>query len=99
MFAGVGYDPGPRKLHVFNVFQNLVARKVDGILLSCFISHAFIDELAAAVDTPIINMMQGLQDHVRQRHAKARTIGILTSDYVREKKRCLKGISPTANMI
>lgn len=84
--ADLHYDPSSRKLHVFKVIQALVERRVDNILLSCFISHTFVNELAAAVDVPIINMMEGMKDYVGKRYPHVRKVGVLTSDYVKKKE-------------
>ncbi len=76
------YTPSKRKLHIFNVIRKLVSQGCDRIILSCFISHTFIDELADACDVPILNMMTALKTHIRGQYPHVGKIGILTSDYV-----------------
>jgi aspartate racemase len=86
VFADELYDPAPRKMHIFSVIQQLVARKANCIILSCFISHTFLHELENSINVPIINMMEGLRHHVQSRYADKTRIGVLTSDYVRRRQ-------------
>ncbi len=74
------------KLNVYDTIQRLVEQKAEYILLPCFTSHTFLNELVQEVRIPILNMMQGLRWHVETRHPRCRRLGIITSDYVREKK-------------
>jgi aspartate racemase len=71
-----------RKLYVFELIRDFQRRQVDAVLLPCFISHTFLDELAAEVDVPIVDLMAALRAHVADRHPGARRLGVLTSDYV-----------------
>jgi aspartate racemase len=77
------YDPTARKLHAFSLIRRLESRGVDAILLPCFISHTFLDELVPNVATPIVDLMAALRSALAARHPTARRIGVLTSDYVR----------------
>lgn len=72
-----------RKLYVFDMIREFETRKVDAVILPCFLSHTFIDELKAEVRLPIVDLMEALHSHVARRHAGVRRLGILTSDYVR----------------
>ena len=72
-----------RKIYVFDMVQGFAKRHVDTVLLPCFLSHTFIDEITAEAALPIVNMMEALRDHVRRWHPDVRNIGVLTSDYVR----------------
>jgi len=74
-----------RKLYVFDMIRRFEARCLSCIILPCFISHTFIDELRAEVKLPIISMMDALREFIARRHPQARRIGILTSDFVRAK--------------
>jgi aspartate racemase len=85
-YADEDYDPTTRKLHIFNLMQKLIDRQASCIILSCFIGHTFLHELEKSIDVPIINMMEGLREYVQTRHQNVKTIGILTSDYVRKKQ-------------
>jgi aspartate racemase len=81
--ADTEYDPTARKLHAFSLIRRLETRGVDAILLPCFISHTFVDEIAPNVNTPIVDLMAGLRAALAARHPSARRIGVLTSTYVR----------------
>lgn len=71
-----------RKLHVFDMIRAFESR-VDAVVLPCFISHTFIDELKGEVRLPIIDLMEALRSDVARRHPGVRRLGIVTSDYVR----------------
>lgn len=73
-----------RKLYVFDTIKSFEQRKVDTVILPCFISHTFLDELSAEIKLPIVNMMEALRSHVGKSYPQVRRIGILTSDYVRK---------------
>jgi aspartate racemase len=71
------------KIHVFDTIRTFEKRGVDAIVLPCFLSHTFIDELSANVTLPIANIMAALVAHVRQAFPSVRRIGVLTSDTIR----------------
>lgn len=72
------------KIHVFDTMRAFEKRGVDAIVLPCFLSHVFIDELSANVAVPIANLMSALSAHVRQAYPLVRRIGVLTSDAIRD---------------
>ncbi|NMF95889.1 amino acid racemase [Aromatoleum toluolicum] len=74
-----------RKLYVFDMIRRFEARQVDAVVLPCFLSHTFLDELASEIRLPIVSIMDALYHHVVQRHAGVRRLGVLTSDHVRAK--------------
>lgn len=74
-----------RKLYVFDMIRRFESRGVDAVVLPCFISHTFLDELKSEVRLPIVDLMEALRCHVAHRHAGVRRLGILTSDHVRAK--------------
>ncbi|BAL25313.1 aspartate/glutamate racemase family protein [Azoarcus sp. KH32C] len=74
-----------RKLYVFEMLRQFEARKVDAVILPCFLSHTFLDELKTEIRLPVIDIMLALHRHLVHRHARVRKLGILTSDYVRGK--------------
>ena len=82
--ADESFDLAARKLYVFNTIIALEERKVDAVLLNCFISHIFIDDLKSSISTPIVNLIEALLSFVRREHSQARKLGILTSAYVRK---------------
>lgn len=82
----ISYSPSRRKMHIYDIIQQLVLRSANCIILSCFISHTFIEELTESINIPILNMMEGLKCYVQDREPKVKNIGILTSDYVKDNK-------------
>ncbi|MBS1229994.1 MAG: aspartate racemase [Proteobacteria bacterium] len=72
-----------RQLYVYDLIRSFESRQVDAIILPCFISHVFLDELQAEVRVPIVNFMEALVEYIRRRHPAVRKLGVLTSDYVR----------------
>ena len=75
-----------RKLYIFDMIRSFESRQVDALILPCFISHTFIDELQAEVRLPIVSLMDALVDYLRRRHPGVKKLGVLTSDYVRGKR-------------
>lgn len=75
-----------RKLYVFDMLKKFESCKVDKVILPCFISHTFIDELKSEIRLPIVNIMDAIHSHLVHRHPGVKKLGILTSDYVRGKK-------------
>lgn len=75
-----------RKLYVFDMIRRFEARGVDAVVLPCFISHTFLEELKAEVRLPIVDLMGGLREYVARRHPHARRLGVLTSDHVRARR-------------
>ncbi|WGS51176.1 aspartate/glutamate racemase family protein [Paraburkholderia sp. D15] len=71
------------KIHVFDALRAFEKRGVDAIVLPCFLSHTFIDELTANLAVPVANLMSALAAHVRRTFPTARRIGVLTSDAIR----------------
>ncbi|HZZ05471.1 amino acid racemase [Paraburkholderia sp.] len=81
--ASLNVASAPFKIHVFDTIRAFEKRGVDAIVLPCFLSHTFIDELSANVALPIANVMTALSAHVRQAFPSVRRIGVLTSDTIR----------------
>ncbi|SFN40007.1 aspartate racemase [Formivibrio citricus] len=73
-----------RKLYVFQVCQSFAERHVDAILLPCFASHTFRDEIQTELEVPLLDMMEALERHIAKRVMPGSTLGILTSDCVRQ---------------
>jgi aspartate racemase len=73
-----------RKLYVFDLIRAFEQRNIDVIVLPCFLSHTFLDELTANTTLPIVNLMTALLRHVKSNHPQARRIGVMTSDFTRE---------------
>jgi aspartate racemase len=75
-----------RKLYIFDMIREFERRDVTEVVLPCFLSHTFIDELRANTNLPILDAVEALRLHVRRKFPKARKIGVLASDYVQQKK-------------
>ncbi|WP_373453200.1 MULTISPECIES: amino acid racemase [unclassified Burkholderia] len=75
-----------RKLYVFDMIRQLEKRGVTTVVLPCFLSHTFIDELKANTCLPIVDIVEAVRSHVRRTHPDATRIGVLASDYVRDKR-------------
>ncbi|MEM7222854.1 MAG: amino acid racemase [Pseudomonadota bacterium] len=80
------FVPNSRKFYVYNTIKELEKRGVDEVVLTCFISHTFLDEIAPEVKPEILNIMVALQHHVAESYPEARRLGVLTSTYVRGKR-------------
>lgn len=74
-----------RKLYVFDMISGFEKRGVTTVVLPCFLSHTFIDELKANSPLQIVDMVEAVRSHVRRKFPTARRIGVLTSDYTRRK--------------
>lgn len=84
--GSAGSDQSARKLHVFDAARALAADGAGAILLPCFLSHAFLDELQAELPVPVVSMMAALRRHLSgPGGARSGTVrvGILTSDDAR----------------
>ncbi len=73
-----------RKLYVFDMIRSFEQRKVDAVILPCFISHTFLDELKPEIRLPVVNIMEALRSHIERRYPEVKKIGVLTSDFVRK---------------
>lgn len=77
------FNPTARKLYVFNLIKQFEAKKLDAVILPCFISHTFLEELKPEIKLPVVNMMVGLKEHICKHHPCVSKLGVLTSNYVR----------------
>lgn len=71
-----------RKLYVYDMMKRFEERKVDSVLVPCFLSHTFIHELRAASSLPVVDIMEALLTRLKDGYPGQRKIGILTSDYL-----------------
>ncbi|MFB9128966.1 aspartate/glutamate racemase family protein [Paraburkholderia dipogonis] len=74
-----------RKLYIFDMISSFEKRGVTTVVLPCFLSHTFIDELQANSPLQIVDMVEAVRSHVRRKFPTARRIGVLTSDFTRRK--------------
>ena len=80
------FNPTARKLYVFDTIKGFEQRNVDAVILNCFISHTFIDELTPEIKVPVVNMLTGLRAHIERKYPGATRLGVLTSNYVKARK-------------
>ena len=72
-----------RKLYIFDLIRAFEKRGIDTVVLPCFLSHTFMDELKANSPLQIVDMIEALRNHVRRKFPSVRRIGVLASDYTR----------------
>lgn len=85
---GTGVEPeriSSRKLFLYDTAATLAKAGPVSLLLPCFVSHTFLDELQAELAVPIINMMEALASHLAALPA-AGTLGVLCTGYVQEQQ-------------
>ena len=75
-----------RKLYIFDMIRGFEQRGVTTVVLPCFLSHTFIDELKANTRLQIVDIVEAVRSQVQRKYPHARRIGVLASDYVREKR-------------
>lgn len=81
---GTGIEPeriGDRKLYLYDTAALLEQSSADAVLLPCFVSHTFLDELQQEVQVPIVDMMEALAAHLADGPEK---LGILCTRFVQE---------------
>ena len=74
-----------RKLYIFDLLNSFEKRGVTTVVLPCFLSHTFIDELKANSPLQIVDMVEAVRSHVRRKFPAVRRVGVLASDYARRK--------------
>lgn len=77
------YRPRRRKFYVYDTIRTLESRGIDCVLLGCFLSHSFIDELQPEFRPKILSIFDALAHHLQTCRPQVRRLGVLTSDYVR----------------
>ena len=75
-----------RMLYIFDRIASFRERGVETVVLPCFLSHTFMEELKANSPLPIADMLEALRSHVRGVFPSARRIGVLSSETVREQR-------------
>lgn len=77
-------DIKSRKYYTYNVSKSFEDKNVTKILLPCFASHSFLEELQKEISIPIVNIFEAVSKHVQSKYKPGTKIGILTSNYVKE---------------
>ena len=79
-----GVDPlAALKIRTFDAVRRFEEDKLDAVLLPCFQSQAFIEEIEAETVVPIVSLMDAVRAEVARRHPAGGRIGILCADHVR----------------
>jgi aspartate racemase len=82
--AGPSAADTARMLYIFNRIQSFEAQGIGTVVLPCFLSHLFMEELKENSPLPIADMIEALRAHLRSSFPQHRRIGVLTSAPVRE---------------
>ncbi|MDH0731856.1 amino acid racemase [Pseudomonas sichuanensis] len=72
-----------RKLYVFQACQGYADSEADAVLVPCFVSQTFIEELKAELDIPVVDLMAALKQQLAEVAEPGARLGVLASDYVR----------------
>lgn len=75
-----------RKLYIFDLIRDFEQRGVTTVVLPCFLSHTFIDELKANSRVEIVDLVEAVRRSVEKQFPAARKIGLLASAYTREQR-------------
>ena len=75
-----------RKLYIFDMIRDFERRGVTAVVLPCFLSHTFLDELKANTSLPIVDIVEAVRNHVQRKFPGAKRVGVLASDYLRNKR-------------
>lgn len=73
-----------RMLYIFNRIESFRERGIGTVVLPCFLSHTFMEELRENSPLPIADLIEVLRGHVRSAFPQLRRIGVLTSAPLRE---------------
>ena len=84
--ASAGAATTARMLYIFDRIDSFRERGIGAVVLPCFLSHTFMDELKANSPLPIADLLDALRAHLRSAFPSARRIGVLTSAPLREQR-------------
>lgn len=79
-------DLNGRKLYIYDMMKQFEERKVDSVLVPCFLSHTFLNEIQAELAEPVVSIMDALLAHLDRHFHGPCNVGVLTSDYVKKNK-------------
>ncbi|MCJ8166268.1 amino acid racemase [Pontibacter sp. E15-1] len=77
-------DIKSRKFYTFSICKNFEQKDVSKILLPCFASHSFLDELQKETSISIVNIFDAIADYLNSKVKKGTKIGVLTSNFVKD---------------
>ncbi|MDR0278248.1 MAG: amino acid racemase [Paucimonas sp.] len=72
-----------RKFYVFQVCRSFETNGVDAVLLPCFASHTFREEVQAELGIPVLDMLDALALHLQHCVEPGTPLGVIASDFVR----------------
>ena len=72
-----------RKLYIFDILRRFEKQGVSTVVLPCFLSHTFVDELKANSPLHIVDIVEAVRSYIRRTFPSARRIGVLASEYTR----------------
>ena len=78
-----GANMTSRTFYVYQVCRSFEANGVDAVMLPCFASHTFRDEIQQELGIPVLDMMQALREHIGHVVAPGTPLGVIASDFVR----------------
>lgn len=84
-----------RKLYLYDRIRRFENSHADGVLLPCFVSHTFLDQLQAELGVRVFDMMAALAAHVGNAPLR---IGVLCSTFVRD-QRLFERYFPNAELV
>jgi aspartate racemase len=82
-------EPGAasaRQLVIFNTIASFAERGISSVVLPCFASHAFLEQLQANSPVPIADMVAALSQHVHQCFPNVTRLGVITSQQLRQQR-------------
>ena len=77
-------DIKSRKFYTFTLCKNFEQKSVSKILLPCFASHSFLEELQKETSISIVNIFEAITNYLSLNFEKGTKIGVLTSSFVKE---------------
>ena len=77
-------DIKSRKFYTFTLCKNFEQKDVSKILLPCFASHTFLEELQKETSITIVNIFEAIANYLSLKFEKGTKIGVLTSSFVKE---------------
>ncbi len=81
--ADEAYDPTRRKFYVYDALKSMERSGVDVALVPCFVSHSFLAELTPELGLSVVSLLDALHARIKMDHPYARSIGVLTSNFVK----------------
>lgn len=75
-----------RKIYAFDMINSFEEKSLNAVVLPCFISQTFINELQSEITINIVSIMDALKSYLQMKHPTIKKVGVLTSDYVISKR-------------